>query len=234
MTARIKEKLARGETVSMVLINYPVPALVEKVAQLGFDIAFIDCEKGSATTERIEDMCRAGRASGIATVVRPWSGDAGLISRYLDLGADGVMVAGIDEPQAARDLVQAVHYARYADFDRKLVISMIESPKAIANLPQLLQTEGVDVWFIGPNDLAHRMGHPGNAAHPDVRRAVHDALGVIRDAGARAGTPVTPQTAAALIDAGARLVMTRVADLLTAGAQSFNEGLRPSPGKPAA
>ncbi|VTU13999.1 2-keto-3-deoxy-L-rhamnonate aldolase [Variovorax sp. SRS16] len=222
MNARVKAKLARGETATMVLVNYPSPALVEKVGALGFDIAFIDTEKGSATTERIEEMCRAARAAGIAALVRPWSSDANLISRYLDLGADAVMVAAVDTPEAARALVEAVRYARFADHDQKLVVAMIESPQAIERLPQLLAVEGIDVWFIGPNDLAHRMGHPGNAAHPDVRAAVLSTLRAISDAGAIAGTLVTPQTVGALVDAGARLLMTRVSDLLAIGAETFH------------
>ena len=141
---RVKEKLVRGETATMVLVNYPSPALVEQLGRLGFDIAMIDCEKGSATVERIEEMCRGARAAGIAAVVRPWSGDAGLISRYLDLGADGVMVAAIDETAAAQALVDAVRYARFKDHADKLVIAMIESPQAIERLPRLLAVEGID------------------------------------------------------------------------------------------
>jgi len=222
MSARVKAKLARGETATMVLVNYPSPALVEKVGGLGFDMAFIDTEKGSATTERIEEMCRAARAAGIAALVRPWSSDPNLISRYLDLGADAVMVAAIDTPEAAGALVEAVRYARFADYDRKLVVAMIESPQAIERLPQLLAVEGIDVWFVGPNDLAHRMGHPGNAAHPEVRAAVLSTLRAISAAGAVAGTLVTPQTVGALVDAGARLLMTRVSDLLAIGADTFH------------
>ena len=222
MSLHVKDKLARGEVATMVLVNYVSPALVERVGQLGFDIAFIDTEKGSATSERIEEMCRGGRAAGIATIVRPWTSDPGLISRYLDLGADGVIVAAIDEPQAARDLVEAVRYARFKDHADKLVIAMIESPRAIENLSALLAVDGVDVWFIGPNDLAHRMGHPGNAAHADVQAAVHRTLAAIHAAGRVAGTLATPASARSLIDSGARVLMTRVTDLLAVGAAEYH------------
>ena len=221
MNLRVKDKLARGETATMVLINYPSAALVERVAASGFDMAFIDTEKGSASPRDIEEMCRAARASGIQALVRPWSSDAGLISRYLDLGADGVMVAAMDSPQAARLLVEAVRYARFADWQNKLVVAMIESPEAISRLPELLAVDGIDVWFIGPNDLAHRMGHPGNATHPEVVAAVHSTLKAIRAAGKLGGTLSTPQTAAALVESGARLLMTRVSDLLVIGAKTY-------------
>lgn len=218
---RVKQKLASGGSATMVLVNYPSAALVEQLGRLEFDIAFIDCEKGSATEERIEDMCRGARAAGIAAVVRPWSSAAGLISRYLDLGADGVMVAAIDTPDAARALVEAVRYARWKDYDDKLVIAMIESPQAIDALPQLIAVDGIDAWFIGPNDLAHRMGHPGRADLPQVREAVLSAIGVIAGAGKVAGT-LAGDNPAALKAAGARLLMTRSSELIAAGARTFH------------
>jgi 4-hydroxy-2-oxoheptanedioate aldolase len=101
MTARVKEKLARGDVVTMANVNYPSPGLVEQIGRLGFDIAFIDCEKGSASFERVEEMCRATRAAGIAAIVRPWSNEEGLVSRLLDIGADGIMAAGISDVAAA-------------------------------------------------------------------------------------------------------------------------------------
>ncbi len=218
---RVKEKLARGETATMVLVNYPSAALVEQLGRVGFDIAFIDCEKGSATTERIEDMCRGARAAGIAAIVRPWSSDAGLISRYLDLGADGVMVAGTDTPQAARDLVEAVRYSRFKDYADKLVIGMIESPQGIACLPELLAVDGIDVWFIGYNDLAHRMGFPGQGQRPEVQNVVRATLGRIAAAGKIGGTLGSPETVAGLQEAGARLLLARGSELVAIGATAF-------------
>lgn len=222
----VKEKLARGESASMVLVNYPSAALVEQVGRVGFDAAFIDCEKGSATIRDIEEMCRGARAACIAAVVRPWSADAGLISRYLDLGADGIMQAGIEEVAAAEALAEAVRYARWSDWRDKLVIGMIESPEAIRNLPELLRVDGIDVWFVGPNDLAHRMGFPGAGGRPEVRDAVDGALRRISAAGRVAGTLVTTENTAAVLAAGARLLLTRSSELLARGAQQFHQQVR--------
>jgi 2-keto-3-deoxy-L-rhamnonate aldolase RhmA len=223
----VKDKLARGEVASMVMVNYPSAALVEHTGKLGFDAAFIDCEKGNATTEHIENMCRGARAAGICAVVRPWSADAGLISRYLDLGATGIMQAGIESVGEAQALVAAVRYARWSDWQDKLVIGMIESPQAIALLPQLLDVEGIDAWFVGPNDLAHRMGFPGQAAvRAEVRDAVAGALRTISAAGKVAGTLATPESTPAVVAAGARLLLTRTTELMAVGAQQFHDQVR--------
>jgi 4-hydroxy-2-oxoheptanedioate aldolase len=222
----IKQKLARGDLASMVLVNVPSPALVEHIGRLGFDAAFIDCEKGSATTERIEEMCRGARAAGIASVVRPWCPDPGLISRYLDLGADGIMLAGVDEVAAASALVDAVRYARWSDWAEKLVIAIIESPAGIDRLPELLAVEGVDVWFVGPNDLAHRMGFPGGASRPEVRAAIDRALRTISSAGRVAGTLASPGRNTELLAAGARFLLTRSNELMARGAAQFFDDIQ--------
>lgn len=228
MTVKVKAKLAAGEPVVMVNVNYPSPGLVEQIGRLGFDIAFIDCEKGSASFERVEEMCRAARAAGIASVVRPWSNEPGLISRYLDVGADGIMAAAIEDGAAARALVDAVRYSRHADFDSKLVIAMIESPDAAARLPELLPVAGIDVWFVGPNDFAHRMGFPGGGARADVKEAVARTLKEIVAGGARAGTLGGYGTMGPLADGGVQLLMTRINDMLARGAAELRAGLGPA------
>ena len=222
---RVKEKLARGELATMVLVNYTSPNLVEALGKLGFDIAMIDCEKGNASSERIEEMCRGARAAGIAAIVRPYNSDPGLISRYLDLGADGVMVAAVDNVPAAKALAEAVRYARFKDYADKIVMAMIESPEAIADLPNLLAVDGIDIWFIGPNDLAHRMGMPGKGDTQPVRDAVHGALRTLHAEGRIGGTLTTVDTPAALHASGARLLLCRAAQLLEQGARAYQATL---------
>ena len=51
---KVKEKLRNGGTVMVFNPNFPSAALVEHAGALGFDVAFIDCEHGSASFERAE------------------------------------------------------------------------------------------------------------------------------------------------------------------------------------
>ena len=59
---KVREKLRNGGTVMVFNPNFPSPALVEHAGELGFDVAFIDCEHGSAGFERAEELARAARA----------------------------------------------------------------------------------------------------------------------------------------------------------------------------
>ena len=60
---KVKEKLRNGGTVMVFNPNFPSAALVEHAGALGFDVAFIDCEHGSASFERAEELARAARAA---------------------------------------------------------------------------------------------------------------------------------------------------------------------------
>src|SRR5579883_1181065 len=149
MTTPFKEKLRRDEVVVVLNPDHPSASLTEFIAALGFDGVFIDCEHGMAGIERVQDMCRAARAAGVQSIVRPESDAPYLITRYLDAGAGGVMVPHIETAAAARQVVDTVRYARPKDFDDKVVIVMVESVAAIDNLPELLAVDGIDVFFIG-------------------------------------------------------------------------------------
>src|SRR5207245_104799 len=96
----------------------------------------------------------------------------GLIKRALDIGADGVVVPWVE---SAAQLRQAVAYAHYppAGFrgmggeratawgqclaehaaeanEHVLVIPIIETVQAGRALPEMLQVEGVELFFFGP------------------------------------------------------------------------------------
>ncbi len=226
---QVKQKLQAGKLVTVVGIAHASPGLVEQVAQNGFDVSLIDCEKYNFTTERIEDMARAGRASGIATVVRPWLNEPGLISRCLDLGAEGIMMAGTDTVDAVQRLVDAVRYARYQDYADKLIVAMIESPEGVQRLPELLKVEGVDVWSIGANDMAQRMGLPGQTNDPRVQQLVDHAIKTIVAGGRTCGMQGTFGNASQRVAQGVRYLSTTVNLLLEQGAACFHKLLPHQP-----
>jgi len=168
---RAKEKLQRGGTVLVFNPNFPSASLVEHAGGLGFDVAFIDCEHGSAGFERAEELARAARAAGMTSILRPWSREQGLITRFLDCGVGGIQFPGIDDAAAAREAVGMVRAARGDRFTDTLVTVMIESKTAMENLPGIVAVEGLDAVVVGLSDLAASLGHPGENRHPEVRRA---------------------------------------------------------------
>jgi len=54
---------------------------------------------------------------------------------------------------------------------------------AVNNLNEILGVPDIDVFFIGPTDLARLTGHPGDNGHPDVQKVVQDVFDRIHAAG---------------------------------------------------
>ena len=107
---------------------------------------------------------------------------------------------------------------------------MVESMTAVENLPDLLAVDGIDVFFIGPNDLSHSMGLPGQVHHPEVKAEVKRAAARIRAADKVPGTLVVSDTAAEFVDAGCRYLYEHANNFLAAGARDFSQRLNGSRG----
>ena len=67
--------------------------------------------------------------------------------------------------------------------DRILGVFQVESRAAVAAIDDLAAIDGVDVLFVGPRDLSHDLGVPGDVTAP----AYLEALETVRAAAARHG-----------------------------------------------
>lgn len=177
---RAKQKLRDGGTVMVFNPNFNSPALVEHAGELGFDVAFIDGEHGSADFERTEELARAARAAGMTSIARPWSNERAVVTRFLDCGAGGIQFPGIETAESAREVVAMVRDACGKQFGEKLVAVMIESRTGMANLREIAAVEGIDAVVIGLADLARDLGHAGDGQHADVRAAVKQIVTTVR------------------------------------------------------
>ena len=142
MTNAFKEKLKRDEVVVVINPDHPSASLTEFVAGLGFDGVFIDCEHGFAGIERVQDMCRAARAAGVQSIVRPESDAPHLITRYLDAGAGGVMVPHVESAEAASRIVATVRYARPKDHADKILVAMISPSRRLPHCRRCSRSRG--------------------------------------------------------------------------------------------
>ena len=219
----LKKKLSQGEVALMINPDHPSPSLTDFIAGLGCDAIFIDCEHGMASPERVQEMCRAARVHGIDSIVRPESNEDWLVTRYLDAGATGIMVPLIETAEQAQKFVDAVKNARSNDFDLVTKIVMLESKRALENLPEILSVQGVDVFFIGPSDLAKSLGMPGQKFNSEVKKHVFEAAQMIISRGFYAGTAVNKTIAKEYADAGFRLLYEHANAFLRSGADDFQK-----------
>ena len=226
---KVKAKLAAGQVVTMFNPDYAAPRLIEYVAAFGLDVAFIDAERQSYDFERIEEMARAARAAGIVSVARPWMNDPGLITRYFDCGVGGIKLPHIENAATARSMLDIVRYARPKDYADKIVIIMVETPAAIANIDEIAAVPGIDVINIGVNDVALAAGFPGEPEHPKVVALVDAAIARILKGGKTVGLNVLTNWEERMpyfLGKGVRWFNVHVNTFITRGARQYTELLK--------
>ena len=174
----------------------------EIVAHCGFDWILLDTEHSPNDIPLLVAQLQALKGGTAAPVVRVAWNDPVLVKRALDIGAQSILfpyVQNADEarravaatrypPQGIRGVAsstRAAGYGRTKDYlvraaDEICVLVQVETRPALDQLEAIAAVEGVDGVFIGPNDLAAALGHLGNIPHPDVQKAIADALGRLK------------------------------------------------------
>ena len=179
----LRRKTAAGVALGTFVIESPVPATVSALALAGFDFVVLDMEHSTIDFTRLELLIAASQAAGLATLVRPWGEDTGLIGKILDMGANGIMVPHVDSPERARSVVEQARYApqgsrglcpltKYDSLgeplqalnDSTYVVVQIEGRKALGQMAGIAAVAGIDAVFVGPYDLAMSMGVPPGSA----------------------------------------------------------------------
>ena len=73
-----------------------------------------------------------------------------------------------------------------------LGIFQVESPGAVENANEIAAIEGVDVLFVGPADLSHSLGIPGQFTSPRFHEALARVVRATNDHGKAAGILSAP------------------------------------------
>ena len=105
--------------------------------------------------------------------------------------------------------------------DETLLIALIEDIEAWRNLDEILEVEGIGVFFVAPSDFAASMGHIGEMGHPDVQEKIDDALKRIVAAGRTAGTLAMNNNVRHFAEIGVRFFFTVTGPWVAAGAGAF-------------
>jgi len=226
-TLSFKEKLNSGQPVVVVNTDHPSASLVETLGKIGADAVFFDCEQGSPDIESVENMARAARLTGVTSLVRLFSGQDWVIERLMLRGVDGIVVPRIDTPEQAARVVDAVRYCFPKTHTEKIVVIQIETISAVSQLSRFLAVDGIDVFFIGPVDLARSMGHGNEYTHPEVQETIDRTLLALRRAGKIPGCLVHWDTLEKYLRAGVLFLYTHVDTLLVRGLEDFTQMIHP-------
>jgi 2-dehydro-3-deoxyglucarate aldolase/4-hydroxy-2-oxoheptanedioate aldolase len=253
---RLRSRLAAGEATVGTFVGGASPVTAEACAAAGVDWLVLDLEHGSGGEEQVRDVVPAAGAYGVPTVVRVESGARIRIGRVLDLGAAGVMLPRMDTAEEVR---QAVRHLRYppagdrgvATYNRAcrfgldpgalaranaevLGVVQVESASAVEQVDQIAAIDGVDVLFVGPQDLSHNLGVPGDLEAAPYRAAVERVRAAAARHGKACGLLVRDGAAAAARQAGGWTFVAIGSDTTLLAAAVAAELGRARPSTPAA
>lgn len=224
-------RLRSREPLFGTLQTIPGPTLTELAVWSGFDFVVLDCEHGVVDEAAHLASLQVISGSDAFAVVRVQPGNLNAVGRYLDFGADGIMMPNIRTPAEAAALVAAATYgpkgtrsstggalrvARYGiapqpNPERPLLLAMIEGAEAVANIIGIAETSGLDGFVIGPHDLSADLGCPNDYSAPAYKAAFEKIeqaathAGLVLGSIAHPGFPVEK-----LIEAGHRFILASV------------------------
>ncbi|MBS0421425.1 MAG: 4-hydroxy-2-oxovalerate aldolase [Proteobacteria bacterium] len=249
-TNRLKHRLRSGQAGAAAWLFAGSPAVAEILGASGFDALIIDQEHSPHGVENTIDQMRSIASAGQSTLlVRVGNIHAHTLKVVLDSGAEGIMVPNVESADEARALLAACRFAPrgsrgahftvsraagwgsesmdyYSRYDQEmLVVAMIESARGLANAPDILAVDGIDMLFLGPLDLTISLGCMGDYADTRFDAAVAEVAAVARKLGKWAGcTALPPYSAQRLVAMGYSLVT--VGSDVTFLQQSAAAGLR--------
>jgi 4-hydroxy-2-oxoheptanedioate aldolase len=181
----------------------------ELVAGSGFDWILLDTEHSPNDLESVLQQLQAAAPYPTHPVVRvPWN-DMVTIKRYLDIGAQSLLIPYVQNAEEAKAAVaytryppagmrgvagatRATRFGRAKDYAKRAheeicVLVQVETQTALDQIEKIAAVDGVDGVFIGPADLHASLGYAGETNNPKVMPVIDDAIRRIRKGGKAPG-----------------------------------------------
>jgi len=215
----VRVLLKAGQPAVGVTITVASPEVVAQAAGLGFDYLWIEMEHSPVTLETARNMILATRGLKAIPFIRVPVNELWTAKRALDIGALGVIFPFTSTPELARQAVAACKYPPlgrrgagpglatfrwpategYSNFaDRNvMVIAIIEEKCAVKKIDEIAAVPGLDVLFIGVNDLSFSYGHRGRQDVAEVQEAIRKIVAVAKRNNIPVGRPAASAEAIA-------------------------------------
>ena len=215
----LRAQLAAGQATLGTFLGTASPITAEVCAAAGFDWLLLDLEHGLGGEEQVGATVPAAAAYGVPTLVRVESEARIRIGRVLDAGVAGVMLPRLDTPAQVHAAIGHLYYPPRGDRgvatynracrfgldpgaldranDEVVCVVQIESVRAVAAAEEIAAIDGVDVLFVGPRDLSHDLGVPGQVTAPVFLDALEQVRLASRKHGKACGLLVNDGAAAA-------------------------------------
>jgi 4-hydroxy-2-oxoheptanedioate aldolase len=250
----LAEAVATRRRLVGTVLTLPGASVAELLAE-PFDLVWIDLEHGALGPHEAQEMLLGAQAAGTYGLVRLPADAHGLMTAMLDAGADGIVLANVDDAAIAATAAARVAHPpdgtrgwgpRRLAWRRRLAGRVparaslwvqIESAAGAANAGEIVGVPGVDVVAVGTADLSFSVGTPLDTASTPlleavdtVRHASHASEVALGIAGALDAVPAQLLAAASILVHGtdARLCARAMDDTAT----WLREGVATGPASP--
>jgi 2-keto-3-deoxy-L-rhamnonate aldolase RhmA len=208
----VKKALKESKVVIGATVTAANPDIAATLAGVGFDFLWIEMEHGPITLETARSMILATRGLKAMPFTRVPVNEPWLAKRVLDIGSLGVIFPFTSTKELAEQAVKSCKYpplgirgagpamaasrwgmsgGDYVKFanENAMVIVIIEQKLAIDNIEEIAAVPGIDVLFIGANDLSYSLGVGGNVNAPIVEEAMTKVLAAAKKHNIPVGFP---------------------------------------------
>ena len=189
--AEFKKQLREGKPKMGLFVNSSSPTIAEQLAFSGYDWLLVDTQHGPMGNETLSGML-AGISNGGATSLVRVGGhmDRPGIQQALDMGSGGILCPYVNTADDARQYVtccrfptagtRSVYFPQrsmnargllgYAgDWNNNVICAMqVETADCIKNIDEIAAVPGLDILFLGQNDLCMSMGLYEKYKFPDM------------------------------------------------------------------
>lgn len=190
---QLRERLHSGGTSIGSWMQIPHASVAEIMGHAGYDWVAVDLEHGAIGIDQLPDLFRALELGGTLPLARLAQGAIKDCKQALDAGAGGVIVPMVENAKQLAAMRAACYWPpagnRGVGFSRAnlfgkhfdayceeaqapLMVAMIEHIRAVENLENILQVDGLDAILIGPYDLSASMGLTAQFDHPKFKRTM--------------------------------------------------------------
>lgn len=252
----VKSSMQKNYPVFGSFVTIGHPSVPEVLCYSPIDFIWIEGEHAALTLSQIQALNISANQNKTVSIVRVPTNHPDTIKQYVDTGAGGIIVPTIKTAEDAAKVVRSlkyppvgergmglgrstgyfVHlkdYLAHANQD-VLVILMIETKEAVANIDEIVQVPGIDLLSMGPFDLSGSLGLPGQVSHPTVQEAIAKVEAAAQKAGIPLGISVPNYpTAMKLMERGYRFfVIGADVEYLHQGVSKFFAPPTPPPVAP--
>src|SRR4030095_12856217 len=186
-----KAQLREGRPKIGLFLNSHSPTAAEQLAHSGYDWLLVDSQHGPMVYEPLSGMLAGIESGGAISLVRVGMyTDRPGVQQALDMGANGILCPYINTADEARQYVSCTRYPTagtrsvyfpqrsmnkrgllgYAgDWNDNVIAAMqVETADCIKNIDEIAAVPGIDILFLGQNDLCMSMGLYEKYKFPDM------------------------------------------------------------------